>query len=545
VARRKLLAVFTALVTFGLVATVNKYLYLEEEAKEKPLLAAARSREATESSDDPSVEEEIRISKAKLKLGQRRTVFLAKEEDKPDYSNREDGYGIQQMPQAAAAAPKRAKIMEDDDEEMDDVEAEGSKFVPKRLLFHLDLKGAPPKVSYLKEIFPLVADAGATHVLLEYEDMFPFRGPLLANVSALNAYSMEDVRAIAAAAKEANLAVIPLVQTFGHLEFLLKLEEYREMREVPWSPQAICPWQERSWQLIRAVIDQVAEAHPDAKWLHVGCDEVFQLAQCPVCSERVAAKNADPSDSSYYDGRSLFLDHVHRVGSYVRDRWGMKAIVWDDMMRTIPEETLVRSEVGHVVEPMVWVYVEDVDRFVDPTTWNAFAAVFPHVWAASAFKGAFGERLYMVNVQRHVGNNMGWLEVMRREATGSNKVHFRGIALTGWSRYDHFAVLCELLPAAVPSLILNLMALKLGGLTAEATKRAGDLLACPASKAPMTNEELMRSPEQWDLHRCSWPGAEVFVMLSTYDLTRKEVEGLYERVTQKDGWMTDYNVKHR
>ncbi len=26
-----------------------------------------------------------------------------------------------------------------------------------------------------------------------------------------------------------------------------------------------------------------------------------------------------------------------------------------------------------------------------------------------------------------------------------------------WSRYDHFAVLCELLPVAVPSLILNLV----------------------------------------------------------------------------------------
>ncbi len=135
---------------------------------------------------------------------------------------------------------------------------------------------------------------------------------------------------------------------------------------------------------------------------------------------------------------------------------------------------------------------------------------------------------------------------MRRESrAGGGRISFRGVALTGWSRYDHFAVLCELLPSSVPSLVLSLAVLAEGGHSEEAARKAGDVLSCTSAKAPMTQEELLRSPEQWDLHRCDFPGSDLFALLSSYALSRKEVESTHEKVTKRDGWMTDYTVRHR
>ena len=38
--------------------------------------------------------------------------------------------------------------------------------------------------------------------------------------------------------------------------------------------------------------------------------------------------------------------------------------------------------------------------------------------------------------------------------------NFDGIMLTGWSRYDHFLSLCELLPYSIPSMAFSLAAWK-------------------------------------------------------------------------------------
>lgn len=221
------------------------------------------------------------------------------------------------------------------------------------------------KVSFILKILPMLKTLGATGILIEYEDTFPY-SEILSPITAKNAYSRKNIVEILQAAHSLDLKVIPLVQTFGHMEFALKLKEFVHLREVPESPQSICPSLNSSFTLIEALLTQVIQLHtlsqqqqklimnrkgrdddgkdiPELTHIHIGCDEVYQLGECPRCREKV------------HD--LLFLDHVYSVAAFIKKKWPkLSIIVWDDQMRQISTETLRASSVGNMVDPMIWAY---------------------------------------------------------------------------------------------------------------------------------------------------------------------------------------------
>ncbi|XP_069689508.1 hexosaminidase D-like [Periplaneta americana] len=392
---------------------------------------------------------------------------------------------------------------------------------------HLDLKGAPPRMRYLRALLPLLAAAGANALLVEYEDMFPWDGALR-NASATNAWSRAQVTSLQALATRHGLELIPLVQTFGHLEFALKLPEFARFRELPAFPQELCPSNPDAWQLLaRELVRQVLALHPRARWLHIGCDEVFHLAACGRCSRR----RLEP--------RQLFVEHVTRVAGYVRAEFpGVTPLVWDDMLRHWSPLDLADSGLGGLVEPVVWVYAPDIARLLPHYVWHAYTRVFPRVWIASAFKGAFGETALAPDVRRHAENNAAWMRVLRGGAA------VRGVVLTGWARYDHFAVLCELLPVAVPSLVLDLLLVSREAphVDEDVLRLWTRLLACPPDAPPI--HALDADPFQWRLAACAFPGSDAFALAGRLATLRARVNALHEELTEQRAWLTPYNVRH-
>jgi hypothetical protein len=176
------------------------------------------------------------------------------------------------------------KINDQNDEDYDnDIEFIDSMRNMQRLV-HLDLKGAPPKLNYLKELIPFIKKAGATGVLIEYEDFFPYKSEL-ETIRNQNHYTNQELLQIFNLLGEHKLSLIPLIQTYGHLEFVLKLKQFANLRENSKHYQVITPCSNETYEkVLFRLIDQILEVHPDSlEYIHIGCDEVYHINVNPDC----------------------------------------------------------------------------------------------------------------------------------------------------------------------------------------------------------------------------------------------------------------------
>ncbi|XP_041501788.1 hexosaminidase D-like isoform X4 [Microtus oregoni] len=340
----------------------------------------------------------------------------------------------------------------------------------KMRFVHLDLKGAPPKVSYLSEVFPLFHALGANGLLIEYEDMFPYEGRLML-LRAKHAYSPSEVAEILRLAKLNELEVVPLVQTFGHME-----------------------------------VYYLGEGETSKQWLQ-------QEQNSPA---------------------KLCLSHMQAVASHVLAQHpGTTPLVWDDMLRDIPQEQLKASGVPQLVEPVLWDYGADLDVHSKIFLMGKYQECgFQRLWAASAFKGATGASQALPPIEHHVRNHEQWLQV----AVSGPVDTLQGIILTGWQRYDHFSVLCELLPVGIPSLAACLQSLVHGGFAEDVKLKVEHFLG-------VSSLEIMDTVSEG---AGSFPGSDIHALVTQVSLhLRSSVDTLLERNRYITGWFSPYHRRRK
>uniref|UniRef100_A0A8C8S2U6 beta-N-acetylhexosaminidase n=1 Tax=Pelusios castaneus TaxID=367368 RepID=A0A8C8S2U6_9SAUR len=395
-------------------------------------------------------------------------------------------------------------------------------------LIHLDLKGAAPKVSYLEQIFPLLSKLGANGVLVEYEDMFPFQGELEILRSPY-AYSEADIEKIQQLAVLNELEVVPLVQTFGHVEFILKHDKYRHLREVERFPNSFNPHVPETLSLLKSLLSQVMDKHRHSGWIHIGADEVFHLGEGMDSKNWISHNNGDMG--------KMYLNHIKEVVNFLVNRYqGLQVLMWDDMLRKIDVGTIQESGIVKHVAPVLWFYAPDLDseqigKFISKYSESGFKTV----WFASAFKGTTGPVQAWTPLNYHLKNHLSWLKVIQAMAKFPF-IRFQGIALTGWQRYDHYSVLCELLPVAIPSLAVCLQTLENGGFTEAAKKKILDTLG-------FQNIHLEKSTCEGN---GAFPGAEIYRMVEQIDGQLKEsIVKVLDDESAIKGWFSQYHRKHR
>ncbi|XP_026715127.1 hexosaminidase D-like isoform X3 [Athene cunicularia] len=395
-------------------------------------------------------------------------------------------------------------------------------------LVHLDLKGAAPRVSYLEQVFPLLSQLGANGILIEYEDMFPFKGELEILRSPY-AYSEEDIERIQQLAELHKLEVVPLVQTFGHVEFILKHEKYQHLREVERFPNSFNPHVPDTLALLKSILSQVMEKHRRSTWIHIGADEVFHLG------EGMDSKNWMSHNKG--DTGTMYLKHIKEVLGFIAAQyWGLRALMWDDMLRKISAGALRESGIAKHVSPVVWFYAPDFEaEQIGPFLAKYAESGFDAVWFASAFKGTTGPAQSWPPLSYHLKNHLSWLKVMQALPRLA-PLRCQGIVLTGWQRYDHYSVLCELLPVGIPSLAICLQTLVNGGFTEETKRKVLDTLGFQSMQLEQSTCE----------GRGAFPGVEIYHMVEQVNSHLKEsiLKALEEESAIK-GWFSPYHRKRQ
>jgi hexosaminidase len=204
-----------------------------------------------------------------------------------------------------------------------------------------DLRQTFSRPEKLVAYMDMLASLKTNAVLIEYEDKFPFERhrELRHPEHALTESRLAELKA---AAKRNFIELVPLQQSFGHLEYILGREEYKHLRENEASTGELCPCRPGSFELIAGLLEEIALQHPDSRYLHLGCDEIYSLCECPQCQE------------TYSGSRNLaFIDFTNRLIAYACVL-GKRPIIWQDVLAACTDEEL--SLLDSRVTVMIWQY---------------------------------------------------------------------------------------------------------------------------------------------------------------------------------------------
>ena len=204
-------------------------------------------------------------------------------------------------------------------------------------LQHLDLKGVRPTPNYLMRLLDRFAAIKINGILLEVEDHFRYDAfPAIAHPRAL---TKEFWRRFAARAAELHIEVTPLLQTWGHLQYILRVPRYRHLAEGGAGMIGeICPEHPETWPMLSSMIDELCEVFSASRYFHVGMDEVFHSGECLRCQ---------PLKKRLGAGR-FYIRYINRACGHVAAR-GRIPITWggEDLI-----SSSTRAELRAVVNPV-------------------------------------------------------------------------------------------------------------------------------------------------------------------------------------------------
>ena len=184
---------------------------------------------------------------------------------------------------------------------------------------HYDTKHHQDKSSYVRVFIKDLARYKVNILVWEWEDKFAY--PSHPEIGAPGAFTMKEMQEFTRYARQYHIQIIPLVQGLGHVSFILKWPQYKNLREIEASNWEFCPLKSGSYDLLFELWKDAIDATPGSEYIHIGSDETYELGACAQCKAKVSEL-----------GRSgLYQLFINKAADYLKTK-GRKVMAWETPM---------------------------------------------------------------------------------------------------------------------------------------------------------------------------------------------------------------------
>lgn len=272
--------------------------------------------------------------------------------------------------------------------------------------FHLDLRIQVMTPQALKEFANELSDMEINTLVMEWEGTYPFKKH--ATISNRFSYTREEVKDFISYCEDLKIQVIPLQQSLGHVEYILRNPRYSNLKEDRKNISQLCPIEvSGNKALFTELFSDLAKMH-NSDYIHIGGDETHLLGHCQKCAKKVREH-----------GKSkLFVDHMKMIAGIVMGL-GKTPVMWADIILKYPEAA---SEIPKETIFVDWNYGWDIDHFGDISGLQKKGFSF---WGAPAIR-CHPDNWYVTDWATHFKNQKEFIPYAR-------KAGYKGLIMTSWS----------------------------------------------------------------------------------------------------------------
>jgi hexosaminidase len=272
--------------------------------------------------------------------------------------------------------------------------------------FHLDLRIQVMKMQALKNFTLGLSKQGINTLVMEWEATYPFQeDPLIPNRFA---YTRQEVKDFIKYCDSLHIDVIPLQQSFGHVEYILRNYKYAQLREDDKDFSQVCPSEpEKNKELFTRLFKDMATMH-SSPYFHIGGDETHLLGHCEKCKKRAAEIGIS----------RLYFDHIKMLCDIVVSL-GKRPVVWADIALKYPEYIHLLPKETIFVD---WNYGWALDRF---GTHEQLVKSGYEIWGSPSIRSS-PDNYFLTRWQYHFNNIRDFIPICRN-------LGYKGIVMTSWS----------------------------------------------------------------------------------------------------------------